>query len=137
MMNQIENFKQVLGKIIENREVTYIVKSIDKNALEYGILGMKMTPIDMNEVPKKDLWEVVVQTVLLNFNEKPKVDIYAMNFSGDKHIGACIEVTEFVTIMISNREHKYDEWLMNLKEQYNQLENSDKQELTRKKITNG
>lgn len=113
-IDDIQLLHCILNEIMTSNEYTMIVKSMDEVALEYGIIGQKMKKVQFSQVSEEDFWEFVYNGILNESNISPDVQFHTVNGFGNVHSSVTIDLSDHVTVIILNRDHKYDDWIEQL-----------------------
>ncbi len=105
-----------LNAIIESGEYTMLVESYDQdNTLEYGIIGQKMQSVRFGNLNGESFWEFMYKGI---YSVEPNSVVNFMNINsfGNFHSTVIIDLNERVKAIITNRDHKYDDFISRLQD---------------------
>lgn len=106
----------VLSTIIESDEYTMLVESTEnENMLEYGIVGQEMKKIKFDNLNGENFWEFVYKGIC-KIAPTSVVNFMNVNAFGNIHSSVTIDLNDRVKAIITNNDHKYDEFISTLEE---------------------
>jgi len=106
----------LLGLIIDSDEYTMLVESMeDENTLEYGIVGQKMKKVKFNNLNGETFWEFIYKGIC-KIAPYAIVNFMNVNSFGNIHSSVVIDLNDKVSVMITNRDHKYDKFISTLQD---------------------
>lgn len=103
-----------LNAILESEEYIMLVESHDQsNTLEYGIVGQKMQSVRFDNLNGESFWEFMYKGI---YSVEPNSVVNFMNVNafGNFHSSVVIDLNERVKAIITNRDHKYDDFISQL-----------------------
>ncbi len=96
-----------------------ILKQINKQILDLYISNEPVRQVDLSYLNGDEFWESIYKEVLKITN--PDIDVFNVSDSGNMYKSAIIKLNEYVKIVITNRNHKYDLWIDDLQDKPNLL----------------
>ena len=96
-----------------------ILKQINKQILDLYISNEPVRQVDLSYLNGDEFWESIYKEVLKITN--PDIDVFNVSDSGNMYKSAIIKLNEYVKIVITNRNHKYDLWIDDLQDKPNIL----------------
>ena len=105
-----------LNAIIESEEYTMLVESHDQdNTLEYGIVGQKMQSVRFDNLNGEIFWEFMYKGI---YSVEPNsvVNFMDINAFGNFNSAVIIDLNERVKAIITNSNHKYDDFISRLQD---------------------
>ena len=100
-------------------EVMALLKPINKQILDLYISNEPVRQVDLSYLNGDEFWESIYKEVLKITN--PDIDVFNVSDSGNMYKSAIIKLNEYVKIVITNRNHKYDLWIDDLQDKPNLL----------------
>ena len=124
-----------LNAIIESEEYTMLVESHDQdNTLEYGIVGQKMQSVRFDNLNGESFWEFMYKAIY-SIEPNSVVNFMNVNAFGNFHSTVIIDLNERVKAIITNSDHKYDDFISRLQDIMKNSEDvSEKQDGERRSI---
>lgn len=102
-------------------ELIMITKDVEGPSLEYGIMGREPTRVKFANVDEDNFWEFVYTGIIDSVNPNPAANFTMIRgLSEVPHMAATIIINENVQAFVTNINHRYDGWLEQLKEKYEQ-----------------
>ena len=102
-------------------ELIMITKDVEGPSLEYGVMGKRSTIVKFLNVDEDGFWEFDYTGIIDSVNPNPNVNFTMIRgLSEVPHLAATIVINENVQAFVTNINHRYDGWLEQLKEKYEQ-----------------
>ena len=112
----MEKLVSTLNAIIESEEYTMLVENYNQdNTLDYGIVGQKMQSVRFDNLNGESFWEFMYKEI---YSVEPNSIVSFMNVNafGNFHSTVIIDLNERVKAIITNRDHKYDDFISRLQD---------------------
>lgn len=116
----LDNLCNTLREIVDRGEFVMIAKTLHETAMEYGTVGHKMEKVSFSTIKEEDFWDFVYTGITMSVCSSPEVWFMKVDGFGEVHDSAVIQINENVSAYVTNRDHKFDKWLGELKEKYGQ-----------------
>ena len=114
--DNMNKLTSILSGIIESDEYTMLVESTEnENMLEYGIIGQEMKKVKFDNLDGENFWEFMYKGIC-QVAPNSVFNFMTVNAFGDTHSSVTIDLTDRVKAIITNRDHKYDEFILKLEE---------------------
>lgn len=129
---EMQTLISTLHTIIESNEYTMLVQSFDQeNTLEYGILGQSMKAVSFDHLSEENFWEFIYEG-MKQVNPDTSVHTMTVNAFGNLHSSAILQLNEKVQAIITNRDHKYDDFIEKVLEKEETKEEKTKVQVLKK-----
>lgn len=124
--DDVKRLTSILNSIIESGEYTMLIESFEnEDVLEYGIIGQKMKKTKFDNLNGENLGEFMCK-VIYKVAPTSVFNFMNVNAFGNIHSSVVVDLTDRVEFIITNNNHKYDEFIFKLEESMKNNEDASK-----------